>query len=111
MALVLTRNNLWAKGDGQVPNLHGPGYSNIKELGRLIYTEYVYPFEIASIILLVAIVAAIALTLRRRKDTKYQDAAAQIAVRRNDRLHIISVPSDNKLRPAADATPPVEQQP
>ena len=111
MALVLTRNNLWAKGDGEVPNVNGQGYSNIKELGRLIYTDYVYPFEIAAIILLVAIVAAIALTLRRRKDTKYQDAAAQIAVRRNDRLRIISVPSDNKLRPAAEATPPAEQQP
>src|SRR5262245_47234859 len=47
------------------------GYSNTKELGRLIYTEYVYPFEIAAVILLVAIVSAIALTLRRRKQTKY----------------------------------------
>ena len=112
MALVLTGRNLWAKGDSEVPNVHGPGYSNIKELGRLIYTEYVYPFEIAAVILLVAIVAAIALTLRRRKDTKYQDPAAQIAVRRNDRLHIIAVPSDNKLRPQpADASPPAEQQP
>lgn len=112
MVLVLAGRNFWANGNGGVPNAHGPGYSNIKELGRLIYTEYVYPFEIASVILLVAIVAAIALTLRRRKDTKYQDAAAQIAVRRNDRLQIISVPSDNKLRqPVADATPPVEQQP
>jgi hypothetical protein len=48
------------------------GYSNTKELGRLIYTEYVYPFEIAAVILLVAIVAAIALTLRHRKTSKYQ---------------------------------------
>ena len=47
-----------------------PGYSNTKELGRLLYTDYVYPFEIAAVILLVAIVAAIALTLRRRKDSK-----------------------------------------
>ena len=47
-----------------------PGYSNTKELGRLLYTDYVYPFEIAAVILLVAIVAAIALTLRRRKNTK-----------------------------------------
>ena len=91
--------------------MHGPGYSNIKELGRLIYTEYVYPFEIASVILLVAIVAAIALTLRHRKDTKYQDPAAQIAVRRNDRLRIISVSSDNKLKQqAAEDSPPAEQQ-
>ena len=46
------------------------GYSNTKELGRLLYTDYVYPFEIAAVILLVAIVAAIALTLRRRKDSR-----------------------------------------
>jgi len=112
MALVLAGRNFWANANGGVPNMHGPGYSNTKELGRLIYTEYVYPFEIASVILLVAIVAAIALTLRKRKDTKYQDPAAQIAVRRNDRLRIISVPSDNKLKQQpADASPPAEQQP
>src|SRR6202795_4400296 len=59
-------------------NLPGPatpvaGYSNTKELGRLLYTDYVYPFELAAVVLLVAIVAAIALTLRRRKQTKYQN--------------------------------------
>jgi NADH-quinone oxidoreductase subunit J len=48
------------------------GYSNTKELGRLLFTDYVYPFELASVILLVAIIAAVVLTLRRRKDTKYQ---------------------------------------
>jgi len=90
---------------------HGPGYSNTKELGRLIYTEYVYPFEIASVILLVAIIAAIALTLRHRKDTKFQNPADQIAVRRNDRLRIISVPADTKLKPAADHAQATEQQP
>lgn len=69
------------------------GYSNTKELGRLIYTDYVYPFEIAAVILLVAIVAAIALTLRSRKDTKYTDAASQIRVRRRDRVRMVSMPS------------------
>jgi NADH-quinone oxidoreductase subunit J len=73
-----------------------PGYSNTKELGRLIYTEYVYPFEIAAVILLVAIVAAIALTLRRRKHTKYQDPTRQINVRRGDRVRIVSMPSEKK---------------
>lgn len=112
MALVLTGRNSWVNGNGGVPDVHGPGYSNIKELGRLIYTEYVYPFEIASIILLVAIVAAITLTQRRRKDTKYQDPAAQIAVRRNDRLRIVSVPSDNKLKQQiAEDCSSAEQQP
>ena len=69
------------------------GYSNTKELGRLIYTEYVFPFEIAAVILLVAIVSAIALTLRARKDTKYQDPASQVRVRRGDRVRLVSTMS------------------
>ena len=72
------------------------GYSNTKELGRLVYTEYVYPFEIAAVILLVAIVSAIALTLRRRKATKYLDPARQIEVRRQDRVRIVPMPSEKK---------------
>ncbi|MBI2295785.1 MAG: NADH-quinone oxidoreductase subunit J [Betaproteobacteria bacterium] len=72
------------------------GYSNTKELGRLVYTEYVYPFEIAAVILLVAIVAAIALTLRRRKQTKHQDPARQTSVRREDRVRIVSMPSEKR---------------
>ena len=78
------------------PDALPEGYSNTKELGRLLYTEYVYPFEIAAVILLVAIVAAIALTLRRRKDTKHIDAARQINVRREDRVRIVSMPSEPK---------------
>jgi NADH-quinone oxidoreductase subunit J len=73
-----------------------PDYSNTKELGRLIYTEYVYPFEIAAVILLVAIVSAIALTLRRRKESKYIDPSAQIGVRRQDRVRIVQMPSEKK---------------
>ena len=72
------------------------GYSNTKELGRLIYTEYVYPFEIAAVILLVAIVAAISLTLRRRKRSKYIDPARQINVRRQDRVRIVQMPAEKK---------------
>jgi NADH-quinone oxidoreductase subunit J len=67
-------------------------YSNTKELGRLLYTEYVYPFEIAAVILLVAIVAAIALTLRRRKNTRYQNPSLQVSVRREDRVRLVSMP-------------------
>ena len=85
------------------PLVHAAGYSNTKELGRLIYTEYVYPFEIASVLLLVAIVAAIALTLRHRKDTKYQDPADQIAVKRSDRVRLVAVATDTKLKPGASA--------
>jgi len=72
------------------------GYSNTKELGRLIYTEYVYPFEIAAVILLVAIVSAIAITMRRRKDSKYLDPAKQVAVRRADRVRIVQMPSEGR---------------
>ena len=70
-----------------------PGYSNTKVLGRAIYTQYVYAVEIAAVILLVAIVAAIALTLRRRKETKYQNPSQQIRVRREDRVRLVNVPS------------------
>ena len=69
-------------------------YSNTRELGMLIYTDYVYAFEIAAVILLVAIVAAIALTLRHRKDTKYLDPARQIRVRRQDRVRLVSMPPE-----------------
>jgi len=72
-------------------------YSNTKELGRLLYTDYVYPFEIAAVILLVAIVAAIALTLRRRRDSKSQDAGAQAQVKRKDRIRIISMPAEKSV--------------
>lgn len=78
-------------------------YSNTRELGKLVYTDYVFAFEVAAVILLVAIVAAIALTLRRRKDTKYQDPATQVTVRRQDRVRIIKMPPEGK--PAGDAVP------
>src|SRR5262249_48880383 len=74
------------------------GYSNTKELGRLIYTDYVYPFEIAAVILLVAIVAAIALTLHARKDTRYQKPADQIAVQRAQRVRLVSMPAENAAK-------------
>lgn len=72
------------------------GYSNTKELGRLIYTDYVYPFELASIVLLVAMIAAVALTLRKRKSVKTLDPAKQIAVKRGDRVRIVSMDSEKK---------------
>lgn len=70
------------------------GYSNTKELGRLIYTDYVYPFELASIVLLVAMVAAVALTLRKRNNVKQVDPAHQISVRRDDRVRVVSMNSE-----------------
>jgi NADH-quinone oxidoreductase subunit J len=85
-------------GTGQMPNPADPGagYSNTKELGRILYTDYVYPFELAAVILLVAIVVAIALTLRGRKDTKHQDPSKQVAVKRADRVRLVSMPSEKK---------------
>src|SRR5690348_15576075 len=102
MALILGRSYFGLEG-APLPEPLPEGYSNTKELGRLVYTDYVYAFEIAAVILLVAIVAAIALTLRRRKDSKYIDPASQVAVRREDRVRIVSMPSE---RPA---TAPAER--
>jgi NADH-quinone oxidoreductase subunit J len=70
-------------------------YSNTAELGALLYTVYLYPFEIAAVILLVAIVAAIGLTLRRRPETKYQDPAKQVRVKKGpDRVRVVQMPAE-----------------
>ena len=76
------------------PNERPLSYSNTKELGRVLYTDYVYAFEIAAVILLVAIIAAIALTLRRRKDVRGQDPAQQVRVRREDRVKLVTMPAE-----------------
>src|SRR5262245_14096481 len=94
--MIIMLNYAPSIADVGAPPVLPPGYSNTKELGRLVYTEYVYPFEIAAVILLVAIVSAIALTLRRRKQTKYVDPAQQIAVRRQDRVRIVTMPSERR---------------
>lgn len=78
------------------PARHGPDYSNTKELGRVLYTDYVYAFELAAVVLVVAIIAAIALTMRRRPDTKYQDPSQQVSVRRNDRVRIVRMAAEKK---------------
>jgi NADH-quinone oxidoreductase subunit J len=76
------------------PNEMPLSYSNTKELGRLLYTDYVYAFEIAAVILLVAIIAAIALTLRRRKDARGQDPSQQARVRPADRVRLVTMPTE-----------------
>ena len=78
------------------PARHAADYSNTKELGRILYTDYVYPFEIAAVILLVAIVAAIALTMRRRPQTKYQTPGKQVMVKKEDRLRVVSMKAEEK---------------
>ena len=73
-----------------------PEGSNTRALGRLIYVDYVYPFEIAAVVLLVAIIAAIALTHRKRRESKYQDPAQQVKVRRQDRIRLLDLPAEKK---------------
>jgi len=79
--------------------------SNTKELGILIYTQYLYPLEVAAVILLVAIIAAIALTLRSRKDSKYQDPSEQVRVKASDRVQLV------KMEPVRPAPPKAQEQP
>lgn len=79
------------------PAPHPAGYSNTAELGRQLYTDYLLPFELASVVLLVAIIAAIVLTLRERKDSKFIDPADQVKVKRADRIRMVSMKSETEL--------------
>ena len=93
MALILSDG--FGAGRALVP--HTADYSNTRELGRVLYTAYAYPFEIAAAILLAAIVAAIALTMRRRPETKYQNPGQQIRVQRNERVRVVKMKSEKKV--------------
>jgi NADH-quinone oxidoreductase subunit J len=92
------------------------GYSNTRALGELLYTKYLYPFELAAVILLLAIVAAITLTMRQRTGLKEQDIGAQVAVRASDRVRIVKMSSERAsrlsslARAAPDAAQPVPTQ-
>ncbi len=79
-----------------IPERHGADYSNTREIGSVLYTDYVYPFEIASVILLVAIIAAIALTMRKRPETKAQNPVDQVAVKRADRVRLVEMEAEKK---------------
>ena len=72
------------------------GYSNTRALGRILYTDYAFAFEAAAVILLVAIIAAISLTLRRRKDTRAQDPSLQVRARREERVRLVSMPAEKE---------------
>jgi NADH-quinone oxidoreductase subunit J len=72
------------------------GYSNTRALGELLYTQYLYPFELAAVPLLVAIVAAIALTMRHRTGLKAQDVAGQVSVRAKDRVRVVKMPAETE---------------
>ena len=98
---------LWQQFRVRADNVPLPpaDYSNTKALGRLLYTEYVYAFELAAVLLLLAIVAAIALTLRRRADTKHQDVSEQLATRAADRVRLVNVRSQREPAAAGSAAP------
>jgi NADH-quinone oxidoreductase subunit J len=91
MAAILA-NRIFATRPVEVP----AGYSNTKELGRVLYTQYAFAFEIAAVLLLVAIIAAIALTLRGRKDSRSQDPAAQVRARREERVRLVSMKAETE---------------
>ncbi|WP_455375666.1 NADH-quinone oxidoreductase subunit J [Kaarinaea lacus] len=82
------------KVESPVP--HGADYSNTKELGRVLYTVYLYPFEIAAVILLVAIIAAIALTLRKRRHKYLMPPEEQVSVKRADRVRLVKMQAEEK---------------
>ena len=92
---------IWLRSQGFAGNFGfaatPEGYSNTKALGAVLYTEHVYAFEIAAVILLLAIIAAITLTMRKRPGLKVQDIAAQVAVRAKDRVRIVKMDAEKKL--------------
>ncbi|MBK7081236.1 MAG: NADH-quinone oxidoreductase subunit J [Betaproteobacteria bacterium] len=93
MALVLLGSYL-KPGSAALPVPAAGG--NTRALGLLLYTDYVYAFEIAAVVLLVAIIAAIALTHRRRRETRYQDPGKQVKVRAKDRLRVLGMPAEKR---------------
>ncbi|UAW63645.1 NADH-quinone oxidoreductase subunit J [Mycoavidus sp. HKI] len=97
MALILWRGY----GGATAPASQADAVSNTHALGKLIYTEYIFAFEIAGLLLLVAMIAAVALTLRHGKDRKRTDSTKQIRVRREDRLRIVKMPSEENSEGAA----------
>ena len=90
MALVIADSAIGRTVSAPPP----PAGSNTRALGQLLYVDYVYPFEIAAVVLLVAIVAAIALTHRERKERKHQDPSRQVKVRREDRIRLVNLRSE-----------------
>ena len=96
MALVVGAR--WFGTDsGLQPLRHAADYSNTAEIGGVLYTVYMYPFEIAAVILLVAIIAAIALTMRKRPETRYQNPSEQVAVYARDRVRVVKMKAEPKM--------------
>jgi len=95
MALVLFTGYL-GPGSTPSPGVTPANFSNTRALGLQIYTDYAYPLEIAAVLLLVAIIAAIALTHRERRESKYQNPSEQVRVKPGDRLRILRMPSEKR---------------
>lgn len=89
---------IWTRGmqTQAMPAAEGDEYSHTSMIGELLYTEYLYAFEIAAVLLLVAIIAAISLTHRRRPETKYQDPSRQVRVKREERLRVVKMKSEGE---------------
>jgi NADH-quinone oxidoreductase subunit J len=89
---------IWIRGQSDTPNMGfkatPEGYNNTEALGSVLYTQHVYAFEIAAVILLLAIVAAITLTMRRRPGLKVQNISKQVAVKREDRVRLVSMDAE-----------------
>lgn len=97
MVIELMQIIWWRTGDSDASGAFAPtpeGYSNTEALGAILYTEHVYAFEIAAVILLLAIIAAITLTMRKRPGLKQQNIAKQVAVRASDRLRIVKMKAE-----------------
>jgi len=107
MALLLMGKAINLKDAG--PIVPAAGASNTKELGRILYTDYLLPFELAAVVLLVAMVAAIALTLRGRKESKSQNVGEQVRVKAGDRLKIVKMDAVVEA-PAAPASEAAEEK-
>jgi NADH-quinone oxidoreductase subunit J len=95
MALVLIGGYL-APGSASAPAAAPANFSNTRALGLQIYTDYAYPLEIAAVLLLVAIIAAIALTHRERRESKYQNPSEQVRVRSANRLRVLKMPAEKR---------------
>jgi NADH-quinone oxidoreductase subunit J len=108
MVLVLSAETFTGAA---APEPRGFDYSNTRELGAVLYTQYLYPFELAAVLLLVAIVAAIALTLRRREGVKRNDVAEQVKVRRADRVRVLQVQPEAPVGARPDAADTGEAAP
>lgn len=96
---------IWTRGLETVgmPTPQPEGYSHTRELGLLLYTDYLFAFEVAAVLLLVAIIAAIMLTHRRRTNTKQQDPSRQVRIQRAERVRLVSMASEGSAgEPARD---------